>query len=258
VSKLDQVDRQLASNRRQQVLDGGLALKDPGVERELSRIAENLSRTSFNVGYAFPTQCTYIENPNVNAQSGGAGQIYVFSGLVKAVHANTGVMAFVIGHEMAHNRLQHQAKKAIRYEEFLRAYRQMYVQNPNSAELYKITWQIAEQKIERNEENQADQLGVRMAAEAGYHPDYAILAARALRGTSGEQSKFMAFFSGHPRWTTREERTEKVTPKRWTYSIARGRMPLLALAVCRQPSQLYRQYGLINRRASRQLQPKSN
>jgi hypothetical protein len=66
-----------------------------------------------------------------------------------------------------------------------------------------------EQKIERNDENQADQLGVRMAAEAGYHPDYAILADRAMRGKVGESSKFMAFFSDHPRWTTREQRTER-------------------------------------------------
>jgi hypothetical protein len=208
-SQLDQIDQQLASNRRQQILSSGLALKDPAIESQISRIVENLSKTSFNRGYAFPTQFTYVEDDTVNAASGGAGQIYVFSGLVRAVHANDGVMAFAIGHEMAHNRLQHRAKTALRYQEFNLAYRQMYVQNPNSAELYKIAWQITEKKIERNEETQADQLGVRMAAEAGYHPDYAILASRALRGAVGESSKFMAFFSDHPRWTTREERTER-------------------------------------------------
>ena len=33
-----------------------------------------------------------------------------------------------------------------------------------------------------------------------------ILSARLLRGLVGEQSKFGAFFSGHPRWETREQR----------------------------------------------------
>jgi hypothetical protein len=68
---------------------------------------------------------------------------------------------------------------------------------------------IAEAKRERDEENAADKLGLLIATEAGYHPDFAIAAARTLREKLGEQSKFGAFFADHPRWTTREQRAEQ-------------------------------------------------
>jgi hypothetical protein len=49
-----------------------------------------------------------------------------------------------------------------------------------------------------------------IAAEAGYHPDFAVIAARQLRLAVGESSKVTAFFQGHPRWTTREQRAEGI------------------------------------------------
>ena len=60
---------------------------------------------------------------------------------------------------------------------------------------YRVTATILEKKMERNQEDEADQLGMLIAAEAGYHPDYAIFAARTMRSETGDASKFMAFFS---------------------------------------------------------------
>lgn len=45
-----------------------------------------------------------------------------------------------------------------------------------------------------------------LAAEAGYHPEYAILAARRMRDELGDTPRVLAFFAEHPRWKTREER----------------------------------------------------
>jgi len=49
-----------------------------------------------------------------------------------------------------------------------------------------------------------------MMVEAGYHPDFAITMQRRMRMRAGDKSKFMAFFSDHPRWATREKRTLRV------------------------------------------------
>ena len=44
-------------------------------------------------------------------------------------------------------------------------------------------------------------------ARGGYHPDFALSFQQRFRFRVGDQSKFAAFFSDHPRWATREERT---------------------------------------------------
>jgi len=72
-----------------------------------------------------------------------------------------------------------------------------------------VAHRIAEKKIAREEENEADKIGLFIAAEAGYHPDFAISAARTLRSSAGELSKVGAFFTDHPRWQTREQRAER-------------------------------------------------
>jgi hypothetical protein len=47
-------------------------------------------------------------------------------------------------------------------------------------------------------------------ARAGYHPDYVFALHHLLVMNSREQSKFAAFFSDHPRWETRDQRSDKI------------------------------------------------
>lgn len=64
-------------------------------------------------------------------------------------------------------------------------------------------------KMEREQEHAADETGMLLMARAGYHPDYVFALHHMLRMQTGEQSKFAAFFSDHPRWETRDQRSEK-------------------------------------------------
>jgi hypothetical protein len=208
-SRLDAVDQRLSLDVHHNILSSTVLIQGTAVNTHLEHISENISRTSYFAQYPYHSQIFYLQDTAVNAFSGGAGRLYVASGLVQTVQSNEGILAFAIGHEMAHNRLRHVAKKYLRRIAFEIAYRNLRVQSPRSALVYKIAWYITEKKIERGEENEADRLGMRAAAEAGYHPDYAILAARVLREQLPDSSKLVTFFSSHPRWITREERTEK-------------------------------------------------
>jgi hypothetical protein len=49
-----------------------------------------------------------------------------------------------------------------------------------------------------------------LMARAGYHPDFVFALHHLLLMNMGEQSKFGAFFSDHPRWETRDQRSDKV------------------------------------------------
>ncbi len=175
-----------------------------------------LSTTGFNGGPQLNYQVHLINSPVVNAFAAGGGQMIVLSGLMKAVHSNPGLLAMVMAHEMVHNRNQHLAKKVIRLMTIDYEVQKLRQEDHGLGALaYEVAANIAEKKAERNDEDEADQVGMLLAAQAGYHPDYAILEARLMRAESGDQSKFAAFFSDHPRWTTREEHFER------NYDIAR-------------------------------------
>jgi hypothetical protein len=72
-----------------------------------------------------------------------------------------------------------------------------------------ISAPLAEKKLSRELEHDADITGMMLMARAGYHPDNVFAVHHLLKAESGDQSKFSAFFSTHPRWETRDQRDEK-------------------------------------------------
>jgi predicted Zn-dependent protease len=65
-------------------------------------------------------------------------------------------------------------------------------------------------KLSRNEELEADRLGLMMMAQAGIHPDYAEVLMRRLHAITGDENKIAAFLlSDHPGWETREKKVRK-------------------------------------------------
>jgi Zn-dependent protease with chaperone function len=174
--------------------------------------ASGIARSGPVQGY----QVFYLRSPAIQAAATAGGRMYVTEGLVNAVRGDTGILAFVMGHEIAHLVRQHGIRKylrALQRQAYITElqYRARMGDKQANWELvgYVAANRLAEQKIERDEEHEADRLGLLMGAQAGYHPASAILAARTLRDHVGEQSKFMAFFSDHPRWETREQRAEQ-------------------------------------------------
>jgi Zn-dependent protease with chaperone function len=205
-----EADVQLGLNRHQQILSEYRVISGDEASERLNRVFSRMIDTgAFRGGAAVPYRLFYLDTPAINAYATGGGMMYVTAGLMQAVSANEGILAFVLGHEMVHNRNQHAAQKYMRLVNMDYQYRQLYLKSgPLAAAIYLAAARIAESKMQRDEEHEADQIGLRIAAEAGYHPDFSILATRVLRET-GEQSKLAAFFGDHPRWTTREERTER-------------------------------------------------
>ena len=68
-------------------------------------------------------------------------------------------------------------------------------------------WAVAQYEVSRDEELQADRLGLLMMAEAGYHPDYVLKLMENFRRHTGDKSKAGTFLlSDHPRWETREKK----------------------------------------------------
>jgi Zn-dependent protease with chaperone function len=194
-------------------------------------------------GPPLPYSLFYLNRPDANAFSGAGGRLYVTDGLTKATDGTDGMLAFAIGHEVGHSIQQHVVKKFLREV----AHQQMLVWNRRRIAYgdkhanwemvgYLTAHGIAERKIDRDDENKADLVGLQIAAQAGYHPDFAIQLTHAMRNQRKDQSKFMAFFSDHPRWATREERIAK------NYDLAlnafNARWPIVAQSPGGLPSQI--------------------
>jgi predicted Zn-dependent protease len=214
---LTQADLMLGNSRHQKIAGSSQFISQGEAYEKLKRVFDHMANTgTLHVNVAVPQQLFFVDDQEINAFAAGGGRVYVMNGLMQAIRGDEGSLAFVLGHEMAHNLRQHGVRKyfrAVEHDRMTYFYATRCRAGDNSSCWANIGYQtasaIAEKKIERDEENEADFIGMMAAAEAGYHPDYAIVVARRLRDVGGEQSKFAAFFSGHPRWTTREERAER-------------------------------------------------
>ena len=163
-------------------------------------------------GDPFPYQLTLFAGNSINASSSAGGQIMAEGGIVRILKDSPGLWAAVLGHEIAHTRSHHQYKAYIRLvelEEKIDYYKRRAAAGDQSANWALIALNLAggllNLKLSRDEELEADRLGMFMMAEAGYHPDFAITCYRRIAFKSGDQSKAAAFFADHPRWETREQ-----------------------------------------------------
>lgn len=206
---LDQEDIVLGLNTHAKILQNSSVMTSSEIVSAVEDVYRNMSTTvAYTSGTSVLPSLFVMDSSVINAYATAGGRMYVNRGLVQAVQGSPGILAFVLGHEMVHNRNHHGLNRVIRASQAQQNIRLAYRQNSWAGLAVEVAQKIAEAKSQRDEEHEADQMGLLMAAEAGYHPDFAILAARLLRTKTGESSKFSAFFEGHPRWTTREQRAE--------------------------------------------------
>jgi hypothetical protein len=157
-----------------------------------------------------------VSSPMVNAVSLPDGQVAAYGGMTRLIGTNRGLWAAVLSHELAHVAGRHAVKKALLHEyiEQQILYWQLRSRYGDKNAGWAIVGlrvggAIAEKKLSRDLEHDADVQGMMLMARAGYHPDYVFALHHLLRIDTGEQSKFAAFFSTHPRWETRDQRSER-------------------------------------------------
>jgi peptidase M48-like protein len=165
----------------------------------------------------YPWKMTLVGNDVVNASSTAAEQLYVDGGMLPILGENRGLWAAVLSHEVAHTSGRHQVRiymQTVYNQRMIEYYRARIAAGDKSSAnwgliAFQIAAPIALKKMARDQEHNADAQGMLLMARAGYHPDYVFALHHVLLARGGEQSKFSAFFSDHPRWETRDQRSEK-------------------------------------------------
>ena len=200
------------------------------VGQRLSTAVENFLRSN---GYAqelqnFQWEFNLVNSNEVNAFCMPGGKIVVYEGLLPVTQDETS-LAIVLGHEIAHAVAKHSA------EQLSKQTRQQYAAQigggvlsqvaqakgmANAASIIDMAAQIgfnfANLKYSRDNETEADRLGLIFAAMAGYDPQLAIPFWQRMAQQSGGSTK-SEIFSDHPSDEKRIAELQKRMPEALKY-----------------------------------------
>ncbi|MBM3601586.1 MAG: peptidase M48 [Alphaproteobacteria bacterium] len=212
----------------------GGVYNDPALAAYVQQIGTALARHSEMPDLVFTF--TVLNSPVVNAFALPGGYVYVTRGLM-ALASDEAELAGVLAHEIGHVTARHTAQ---RYSQSVLAAIGTTVLGAvigDFAELAQLGATAYLQSYSRDQEFQADELGVRYLTRAGYQPramasfltklqEDSRIAAEAA-GRASEADKF-DLFATHPRTLDRVERALSETPERPLANARRGRDEYLA------------------------------
>jgi predicted Zn-dependent protease len=135
---------------------------------------------NLRAGYRFEWEVVVFENEQINAFCLPGGKIGVFTGLLR-VSQNDGQLATAMSHEIAHALAHHTSERLARGE-------------LNQTGFGRI-WSRA---FDRQEESEADHIGVFLMTFAGYNPDEALRFWEGMQQASAGRARLPEILSDHP------------------------------------------------------------
>lgn len=202
-------------------------IKDPVVNEYVNRVAQNIARNS---DLKIPLTVKIIDSPDINAFALPGGFLYVNSGLLRAAKEED-QLAGVIAHEIAHVAARHWASQMTK-RTILQYAMLPLIFTPMSATLYYGVMEaymngvpLAFLKFSRNDEAEADYLGIQYMYKAGYDPNaYVAFFGRIVQEQRRNPGSVPTIFADHPPTAGRIIKAEKeiktILPKRSEYLVS--------------------------------------
>lgn len=165
-----------------------------------------------------------LESKDVNAWCMPGGKIAIYTGILPVTKDEAG-LATVMGHEVAHAIAQHSAERASQEAAAQIGAQAVGVATAGKSsatqtivnQLYGIGGQLSILKFSRNQELEADKMGLAFMAMAGYNPTNAIgFWQRMAQASSGSQ-KPPVFLSTHPTDASRISQIQRDLPEALKY-----------------------------------------
>ena len=187
---------------------------DPKLERMVAKVVGKLTLVSDNPSQTY--RITLLNSPNVNAFALPGGFLYVTRGLL-ALANDSAEVAAVIAHEMGHVTANHGVQRQQKEAEELLASRVVsdVLGGDQVARAALVRGKLRLAQFSRNQELEADAIGIKSIGQAGYDP-YA--AARFLqsmasfagfRSVSGATDASLDFLASHPNAPQRIELAQR-------------------------------------------------
>jgi len=207
---------------------GGLD-PDPEAQARVQRIGERLvSRTAAGRSpYHF--EFHLLDDPKtINAFALPGGQVFITEGLLRQLQTD-GQLAGVLGHETGHVVGRHGAEHIAKQQltegltgaAVLATYDPNNPSSRNSAAVAAMIGQLVGMRFGRQDELEADELGVRFASEAGYDPR-SMIGLMKILDQSSQGGRPPEFFSTHPNPENRIQRIQAAIQKRYPDGVPAG------------------------------------
>jgi predicted Zn-dependent protease len=168
----------------------------------------------------------------INAFALPGGQIFITHALFERLQSE-GQLAAVLGHEVGHVVARHSAQQIAKSELTSNVVGAVVIaasdpehpaQGATAAQVATVVGQLVNMKFGREDELQADRLGVRFMSEAGYDPRALIQVMQILAEASGSQRQ-PEFFSTHPNPENRIQQIEAAIRAEYPNGVPEGLAP---------------------------------
>jgi len=202
----------------QQASAGGKLNADPALTARIRRITGRLIPVTAAFRPDAPQwkwEVNTLTTPEINAYAMPGGKIMVYSGLVEKLQLNDAEIAAVLGHEISHALREHTRERVSRaYEQKVALLGLAVVTGFDPAALdladsvAAVTFQLPHS---REQEAEADVMGLELMARAGYDPHQAVTLWQKM--TAAEKSAPPQFLSTHPASANRIAELERHIPE---------------------------------------------
>ncbi|MBO0904517.1 M48 family metalloprotease [Jiella sonneratiae] len=193
----------------------GGAYSDPKLEQALAGIVGRLAAATDDPNRAY--RITILNSPNINAFALPGGYVYITRGLLALANDSSEVAA-VIGHEMGHITANHGIQRQQREQAAELASRVVseVLENESAGQIALAKGKLSLAQFSRQQELQADSLGIAHIARAGYDPFAASRFLKAMDAYANMRNAFQAkdpnldFLASHPSAPQRIELAERL------------------------------------------------
>jgi len=202
----------------QQADAGGKLNTDPQLTARIRRISARLIPVTATFRPDAPNwkwEVNTLSTPEMNAYAMPGGKIMVYSGLVEKLQLSDAEIAAVLGHEISHALREHTRERVSRAYEQQLALTGLAVLTGAGSGMLDLADQVASVTFQlphtREQEAEADVMGLELMARAGYDPHEAISLWKKMM--AAEQSEPPQFLSTHPASTNRIADLERHLPQ---------------------------------------------
>jgi predicted Zn-dependent protease len=209
----------------------GKLVTDPRTLKRVSVITERLVAQAVKMrpdSAKWQWSVQVIDDPKtVNAWCMAGGRMALYTGLIMKVDPTDDELAHVMGHEIAHALANHTAERMSTAMAANAGILAAGLISDNPGQAMAMTAAAATVAIKlpnsRTAENEADQIGMDLAARAGYDPRAAVTLWQKMAKVGGNAPP--EWLSTHPSDTTRQDRLSALAPKMMPYYQAGGARP---------------------------------
>ena len=202
-------------------------IKDPVINEYVNRVAQNVARNS---DLKIPLTVKVLDDPSINAFALPGGFLYVNSGLLKAANEED-ELAGVVAHEIAHVAARHWASQMTKATILQYAMIPLMF-TPMSFPVYiglsqglNMGIPLAFLKFSRDDEAEADFLGIQYMYKAGYDPNaYVAFFGKIVQEARSNPGSVPSIFSDHPPTPDRiikaEQEIKALLPQKQEYLVS--------------------------------------